>query len=191
MCSAEAAELAAFAGLRDAPLQFACASTDPFEHFLCPMVQRFSSAGELLDGLGADALKAELQRVNLKCGGTPTQRAERLWSTKGVVDAVELDPALFKKRKPPSAEDIAAHTATQVRYSDAKVAKSFLKGFRVGDRSRGPLRDAHRFPSTRWYPLPGATRTTLGFGICPSFKGHFLSRRAKTQLTTRNFVIAV
>jgi hypothetical protein len=50
--------------------------------------------------------------------------------------------------------------------------------FPVGDRSR----DARRFPSTRWYPVPGATRTTLGFGICPSFKGHFLSRRAKPQL---------
>jgi hypothetical protein len=45
-----------------------------------------------------------------------------------------------------------------------------------------PLRDARRFPSTRWYPVPGTqtpTRTPLGFGICPSFKGHFLSRRAK------------
>jgi hypothetical protein len=23
----------------------------------------------------------------------------------------------------------------------------------------------------RWYPVPGATRTSLGFGICPSFQG--------------------
>jgi hypothetical protein len=52
-------------------------------------------------------------------------------------------------------------------------------GFRVGHRSRGPLRDTRRFPSTRWLLVPGATRTTLGFGICPSFKGQFLSRRAK------------
>jgi hypothetical protein len=51
----------------------------------------------------------------------------------------------------------------------------------VGDRSRGPLRDARRFPSTRWYPVPGATRTKLGFGICPSFKDHLLSRRAKPE----------
>jgi hypothetical protein len=36
-------------------------------------------------------------------------------------------------------------------------------GFRVGGRSRAPR----------------ATLTTLGFGICPSFKGHFLSHRAK------------
>jgi hypothetical protein len=55
------------------------------------------------------------------------------------------------------------------------------KGFREGDRSRVPLRDARRFPSTRWYSIPGAKRTPLGFGICPAFKGHFLSRRAKPQ----------
>jgi hypothetical protein len=41
-----------------------------------------------------------------------------------------------------------------------------------------PLRDARQFHSTRWYPVPGATRTPLGFGICPSFKYHSLSRRA-------------
>jgi hypothetical protein len=29
-------------------------------------------------------------------------------------------------------------------------------------------------------PVPGATRTTLGFGIRPSFKGHSLSPRTKT-----------
>jgi hypothetical protein len=40
------------------------------------------------------------------------------------------------------------------------------------------FRDARRFPSTRWYPVPRATRTTLGFEICPSFKDHSLSRRA-------------
>ena len=47
--------------------------------------------------------------------------------------------------------------------------------------SGGPLRDAKGFPSTRWYPVPGATRTTLGFGICPSFKGHSLSPRSTPQ----------
>jgi hypothetical protein len=66
--------------------------------------------------------------------------------------------------------------------SDAKVANR--NGFRVGDRSlTRPFRDARRFPSTRWYPVPGATRTTLGFGICPSFKDH---SRAKPRVTIRN-----
>jgi hypothetical protein len=36
-----------------------------------------------------------------------------------------------------------------------------------------------RFRSTRWQLDPGATRTTSGFGIRPSFKDHSVSRRAK------------
>jgi hypothetical protein len=44
----------------------------------------------------------------------------------------------------------------------------------------GAFRDARRFRSTRWYhSVPRATRTPLGFGMCPSFKDHSLSRRAK------------
>ena len=43
-----------------------------------------------------------------------------------------------------------------------------------------PLHDAPPIPLYTTVPgVPGATRTTLGFGICPSFKGYFLSRRAK------------
>jgi hypothetical protein len=49
----------------------------------------------------------------------------------------------------------------------------------VGDELTRPFRDARRFPSTRGYPVPGATRATSGFEICPSFKGHSLSPRAK------------
>ena len=36
-----------------------------------------------------------------------------------------------------------------------------------------------RPPISLYTMLPGATRTTLGFGICPSFKYHSLSPRAK------------
>jgi hypothetical protein len=59
-----------------------------------------------------------------------------------------------------------------------KSCESYVRGFGWGI-AHGPSRDALRIPSTRWYPVPGATRTTLGFGICPSSKGHSLSRRAK------------
>jgi len=38
-----------------------------------------------LESLGLDGLKAELIRLGLKCGGTLKQRAERLWSTKGLL----------------------------------------------------------------------------------------------------------
>jgi hypothetical protein len=52
-------------------------------------------------------------------------------------------------------------------------------GISGGGSLTGPLRDARRFPSTRWYSVPGAARTTLGFGRCAAFKEHSLSRRAK------------
>jgi hypothetical protein len=55
-------------------------------------------------------------------------------------------------------------------------------GILGGGSLTGPLRDARRFPSTRWYPVPRATCTTLGFGIFPSFKDHFLSARAKPHI---------
>jgi hypothetical protein len=63
-------------------------------------------------------------------------------------------------------------------YSDAKVANRTI-GISGGRSLTGPLRDARRFPSTRWQPVPGATRTTMVLEICPLFKEHFLSRRAK------------
>jgi hypothetical protein len=37
-----------------------------------------------------------------------------------------------------------------------------------------------RPPISLYTVVPGATCTTLGFGGCPSFKGHSLSRRAKS-----------
>jgi hypothetical protein len=54
------------------------------------------------------------------------------------------------------------------------------KGFRGvahGDVSRRPPT-----PLDAVVPgVPGATRTTSGFGICPSFKDHLLSRRTKPK----------
>ena len=41
-------------------------------------VSAHESAAALLAAHGADALKAELRRLGLKCGGAPLQRAERL-----------------------------------------------------------------------------------------------------------------
>ena len=43
----------------------------------------YSGAVELLQAHGADALKAELQRLGLKCGGKPMERAERLLASGG------------------------------------------------------------------------------------------------------------
>lgn len=43
----------------------------------------YDSAESLQKAVDPDALKTELMRLGLKCGGTPTDRARRLWITKG------------------------------------------------------------------------------------------------------------
>ena len=57
----------------------------------------FSSAEELMS-LGLDRLKQGLQALNVKCGGTLEQRAQRLFATKGVTQE-KLDPSLFAKSR--------------------------------------------------------------------------------------------
>jgi hypothetical protein len=50
-----------------------------------------------------------------------------------------------------------------------------------------PFRDARRFPSPGLYPVLTCTRTPRKVGICPSFKGHFLSPRVPIpDVTIRN-----
>lgn len=56
----------------------------------------FSSVEELAS-LGLDRLKSALMAINLKCGGTLEQRADRLFSTKGKSPS-EIDPTLFAKK---------------------------------------------------------------------------------------------
>ncbi|KAL3882818.1 hypothetical protein ACJMK2_029124 [Sinanodonta woodiana] len=57
------------------------------------------SSWEELASLGLDRLKSALMALNLKCGGTLEERAQRLFSTKGK-HLEDLDPALFAKSKP-------------------------------------------------------------------------------------------
>lgn len=57
----------------------------------------FSSVDELAS-LGLDRLKSALMAINLKCGGTLEQRAERLFSTKGK-SPDEIDSSLYAKGK--------------------------------------------------------------------------------------------
>jgi splicing factor 3A subunit 3 len=52
-----------------------------------------------LEKLGLDVLKAALMERGLKCGGTLEQRAQRLFSVKGLtVD--QIDKSLFAKPPP-------------------------------------------------------------------------------------------
>ncbi|EDO29934.1 predicted protein [Nematostella vectensis] len=57
----------------------------------------FSSPEELAS-LGLDRLKQALQALGLKCGGTLEERAQRLFSTKGV-PLEKLDPSVFAKSR--------------------------------------------------------------------------------------------
>ncbi|XP_071078596.1 splicing regulator SDE2-like [Haliotis cracherodii] len=58
-------------------------------------LSEFSSARELED-IGLDRLKFALTQRGLKCGGTVQQRAERLFSVKGLTHD-QIDPSLFPK----------------------------------------------------------------------------------------------
>ncbi|KAB7505813.1 Splicing factor 3A subunit 3 [Armadillidium nasatum] len=57
----------------------------------------FSSQEELMS-LGLDRLKSALMALNLKCGGTLEERAQRLFITKGK-SLSELDPSMFSRAK--------------------------------------------------------------------------------------------
>jgi hypothetical protein len=73
-----------------------------------------------------------------------------------------------KRRTPPQSAGRAA--------SAYRIVTCGVSGGRSLMRS---LRGARRFPSTRWYPVPGLRVRRWDMEVCPSFKGHFLSPRAK------------
>jgi hypothetical protein len=93
------------------------------------------------------------------------------------------EDAHLVRSAPRHGRDPTAHELTRGPGGGWHTATNKLRIVTVGISGGVSLtrlfRDARRFPSTRWYPVPRATRTTRVFGICPWFKGHFLSRRAK------------
>ena len=58
-------------------------------------LDRFSSVAEL-ESVGLDALKSALMVRGMKCGGTLQQRAERLFSVRGVCPD-QIDSTLLAK----------------------------------------------------------------------------------------------
>jgi hypothetical protein len=77
-------------------------------------------------------------------------------------------------------------------HSDGKRLRIVTAGLSGGRSLTLPLRDASRFPSTRWYPVPRATptrRESLGF----VYRSRTISCRAVPNLnvTSRNILIAV
>ena len=110
-------------------------------------LSEYGTAEELREKVGGDALKAELARIGLKCGGTPLDRAKRLLLTKDT-PLDQLPKKVFAKRggKGPAdpkagplktspdalmADDVATATA------DAKTALPFgMGGYRRIDVAR-------------------------------------------------------
>jgi hypothetical protein len=65
-------------------------------------------------------------------------------------------------------------------------------GISGGGSLTRPLRDARRFPSKRrWYPVPGATRTTSGLGFVHHSRAILSRAVPNPTITIRNFCIAV
>jgi len=78
-------------------------------------LENFDTAEEMVEQMDMEDLKAALSSLGLKCGGTPLQRAERLFKTKGV-PLETLDPKMFVKGCIPIAstsEEMAAKQVSQ------------------------------------------------------------------------------
>jgi len=60
-------------------------------------LSQYSTAKDV-EALGMNTLKDGLEDLGLKCGGTLTQRAERLWATKGLTKE-QYDPASLAPKK--------------------------------------------------------------------------------------------
>ena len=84
----------------------ACDITKPPATNACSPIavewREFQSPSEMLSSVGGDQLKAILSHLGLKCGGTPLERAERLFSVRNL-SAAEIPDSLRagrgKKRK--------------------------------------------------------------------------------------------
>ena len=106
IAAAKADGLRAFAGLR-APTITGCATAPaPSEPgtsaSTASELDGLKVAGlgiEALEAFGLDALKEELRRRGLKCGGTLHDRAERLWQARNTPSGEEVDRSLIAKKR--------------------------------------------------------------------------------------------
>ena len=71
---------------------------------------------EELEALGLDRLKSALEALGLKCGGTLSDRAERLWAVRGVKMADIPDKLRAKPRKASASEKSGEQARKKVCY---------------------------------------------------------------------------
>jgi splicing factor 3A subunit 3 len=81
----------------------------------CIDLEKFRSVKQLIDDVPAEALKVELARLGMKCGGTVLDQAKRLWSTKGL-KWEDLPRKLFVKgiKSPVRPNLISTSSSTQI-----------------------------------------------------------------------------
>mmetsp|Transcript_4786 Transcript_4786/g.8223 ORF Transcript_4786/g.8223 Transcript_4786/m.8223 type:complete len:502 (+) Transcript_4786:189-1694(+) len=95
-------------------------------------LDNYTTAEEVLEMVEMDTIKTVLQSLGMKTGGTPLQRAMRLFATKGL--ALEtLDPKMFVKGAAPVAqrgEEQAAKQVTQAK----EVAEAEFRCIRLRDQ---------------------------------------------------------
>jgi len=92
-------------------------------------LSRFNSANELLKDVSPEVLKVELSKRGMKCGGTPKQRAERLFATK--TKALEDLPPRWFLQKPiakVSGDTTAQSSAYALGRGSVSTALFLLKG---------------------------------------------------------------
>jgi len=82
----------------------------------------YSSAAELEKAVDGDALKAELSRLGLKCGGTVADRAKRLFTTKDT-PMDKLPKKFFAKKAKGGAAGVGAPASTAKNESRVDVAR--------------------------------------------------------------------
>lgn len=121
-------------------------------------LSQFGSQEQLLfKGPGAQALKMELQRLGLKCGGAPAERAARLYRTKDFATVED-----FKKANP---QDVAQAGGKKKRKrkvggnveAAAEPKSAAIAGFTEADQERIATQ-ATEIANARQF------RTGLGFG---------------------------
>jgi splicing factor 3A subunit 3 len=79
----------------------------------------YKSAGDLEKAVDGDALKAELTRLGLKCGGTVADRAKRLFMTKDT-PLDQLPKKLFAKKTAPQGNDGSASASANVNLKNER-----------------------------------------------------------------------
>lgn len=93
----EAERLTTFAGMRGAAAAAADVAGGTEDGApLSPMAESAADAAAL-EAHGLEALKAELARLGLKCGGTLAERAARLWALRGRTRLHAEDAALLAR----------------------------------------------------------------------------------------------